>query len=385
MEEFFAEESWKLLIILIAAWLAGELSLRLGQAQVIGGLAVGIVIGPAGIDLLNANDNKIVFFLASVGLIALLFEAGLETNLAQLKKDGVRSLAVAIIGVFVPLTLGYLAMLFWFRDSLFALFVGAAMTATSVGITMGVLSELKKFNTVAGRIIMGAAVLDDIIGLILLSVLLGVAEGSSVSVWEIAKILGLSSIFLLAALGLGIKFAPVLMKFVRQMKSSGSVEVFAFLLCLGMAALASELGMALIVGAFLAGLMLEQIEEKEHILPRMQFIRLIFVPVFFVTAGTMFNPRVINNNESVLVLAVLLFIAMAGKLLSGLGASRTTFRQKLTIGVGMMPRGEVGLIFASAGFLSGVFDEKFYSIVVAVIILTTLVTPFILKPLIERK
>lgn len=385
MEEVFAEVSLKILVILIAAKISGEIFARLGQSPVLGELATGAILGPAAFNFFHAGESEVISYLALLGLAMLLFEVGLETDIDKLKKERLRALVVAVIGVTLPLFFGYAAIILWFRDSLLALFVGATMTATSVGITVRVLAELRKLNTAEGRIILGAAVIDDIIGLVLLSVLIGIAGESGISLLHVLSITGLALIFLVLAITVGIRLAPILIKYVRQMKTQGSLGVFSFLLCVGVAYLASEVGLALIVGAFIAGLMLEPVEEKEHILPRVRFMGDVFVPLFFVSAGAMFNPQSINSFESLLLLGLLFVIAFFGKLLSGFSVRQLSLRGRLTIGVGMVPRGEVGLIFASTGFMDGVFDERLYSIVLGMIMLTTFITPFLLKSLVSEQ
>lgn len=383
MEETFVRELPKFLIILTAAIIAGEIFVRFGQSQSLGYLTAGILLGPALFNFFPQDDSAISFF-ATLGLVFLLFEVGLETDFSKLKKEGLRALTVAVIGVSLPLLFGWLAIFLWFHDYLLALFMGATMTATSVGITVAVLAELKKLNSAEGRIILGAAVLDDIIGLVLLSVVLGIAEGKTVSFLEISHILGLALLFLGVAFFAGRRFAPWFIKWVRRMKSSGFLETSVFLLCLVVAWIASEIGLALIVGAFIAGLMLESVEEREHILVSMDFLKNAFLPLFFVSAGALFNPLAIGNVESAILLAFISVIAVTGKMVSGFGARGLCLRSMILIGSGMIPRGEVGLIFAASGRLVGVFDERMYGVALGMVMVTTFIAPIVLKPLAKR-
>lgn len=383
METVFAEVSLKLIVILVMAKLSGETFVRLGQSPVLGELVAGTILGPAVFNFFIPGENEVITYLALLGLVVLLFEVGLETNINQLRRQGLWALIVAVIGVSLPLIIGYIIIIFWLKDWLLAFFVGATMTATSVGITVRVLAELRKLDTIEGRVILGAAVIDDIIGLVLLSIVTSIATGSGVSIKHILSIIGLAVLFLSIAIFVGIKFVPKFVKYIRQMKMQGSLEVFAFLLCIGVAYLASEIGLALIVGAFMAGLMLESVEEKEHILPRMRFVSDVFVPLFFVSSGAMFNPRSINSLENLALLVILSITAFAGKLLSGMLVKPLSLKGRLTVGVGMVPRGEVGLIFAATGLITGVFNEKFYSIVIGVIMVTTFITPILLKRLVS--
>lgn len=383
MEEIFAQGLLKILIILAVAIIAGEVSVRLGQSQFLGYLATGMLLGPALFDFFP-RDNEVISFFATLGLVFLLFEVGLEIDFSKLKKEGKRALVVAVVGVSLPFLFGWLVIFLWLGDYLPALFMGAAMTATSVGITVAILAELKKLNGQEGRIILGAAVLDDIIGLILLSVIIGIAEGKGVAFGEIVQIFGLAVLFLGIALFAGRRLALLFMKWVRRMKSSGFLETSVALLCLFIAWTASEIGLSLIVGAFVAGVMLESIEEREHILVRLDFLKTFFLPLFFVSAGALFNPLVLGNVESIAFLALLSLIAVVGKFASGFAPRKFSLRSMALIGSGMIPRGEVGLIFATSGRLTGVFDEKLYGIALGMIVFTTFITPILLKPLARK-
>ena len=384
MEDIFAQELPYILIILVSAIIIGEVFARFGQSQFLGYLAAGILLGPALFDFFP-QENEVISFFATLGLVFLLFEVGLETDFGELKKESLRVIAVAAIGVSLPLLFGWLAIFLWVGDYLPALFMGAAMTATSTGITVAVLAELKKLNSVEGRIILGAVVLDDIIGLVLLSVILGIAEGEGVSFIEIGRTLGLAVLFLGFALFAGRRFAPKLIGLVRQMRSGGFLEASVFIMCLAVALLASEMGLALIVGAFVAGLILEPLEEKEHILVKMDFLKNAFLPLFFVSAGALFDPLALGNIEGLAMFALISVIAVAGKFASGFGARGVSLRGMSMIGSGMIPRGEVGLIFAASGRLTGVFDEQMYAIALGMIMFTTFITPILLQFLSGKK
>lgn len=378
MEGVFAQELPKILLILIAALVMGELLVRLRQSQFLGYLAAGVMLGPALFDFFP-QDNQIISFFASLGLVFLLFEVGLETDFQKLTKEGFRALAVALIGVSLPFLFGWLAVFLFVGDSTPALFMASAMTATSVGITVAVLSEQKRLNSSEGRIILGAALLDDVIGLVLLSVVLGIAEGEDIFSIKTITTLGLALLFLGGALFGGRRLVPRLIILIRAMRSYAFLETGIFVFCLAVAWVASEAGLAIIVGAFIAGLMLEPLEEKEHILGKMDFLKNAFLPFFFVSAGALFNPFVIGDKEGVVMLVLISLIAVAGKWASGLGAKGLSWYSKSLIGAGMIPRGEVGLIFAASGHLAGVFDQRMYGIALGMIMFTTFITPPILR------
>lgn len=379
VEEHFAEIGLKILVLLVVAVVAREVFNRLGQSPVLGELTAGVVFGPAVIGFFHPGENEIITFLAFLGLALLLFKVGLETSLAKFGKVFLPSVSVAVIGVFLPFAFGYIAIFLWFRDAILAMFVGATLTATSIGITARLLAELHRLHSAEGNVILGAAIVDDIIGLVLLSVMLGAAKGSAFSILGLGYTIGLAVLFLAAVLVYGTRLTPFLMRFVRQMKSSGSLEVLAFSLCVGIAVLAAKVGLAFIVGAFLAGLILEKVEEREHIMNRMEPLMDIFVPLYFVSAGAMLNPRALSSLGDGAILLVILAIALGGKLASGFGAPRFSLREKIFIGAGMVPRGEVGLVFATSGLLVGVFDARWYAILLVAIILTMFVTPLFLR------
>jgi Kef-type K+ transport system membrane component KefB len=292
---------------------------------------------------------------------------------------------VACVGVALPFAFGYLVSQFAGLDTIRSIFVGATLTATSVGITVRVFQDLGKIKSKEAQIVIGAAVIDDIIGLIILAVVVGIITSGSFSPINILSITGMAVGFLGSALLIGNLAAKPILKLVHQMRVRGGLFVFAFAICLFLAFCAQAVGLAPIVGAFAAGLILSRTEHQEHVESQIRPVADLFVPVFFIMMGTAVNINVFNPfnpaNHAILILAALLFaVAVIGKVLSGFSVREKLNR--LSIGVGMIPRGEVGLIFAAYGLSHKVIDQPLYVALLMVIVLTTFVTPPLLKQVI---
>ena len=355
---------------------------RVKQPAVLGELLAGVLIGTSVLGWVRPDN--FLNLLAQIGAIVLLFEAGVATDYRAFMKVKHWALVVAIIGVCLPLIFGYLvAVLFGFQ-TLTAIFIGATLTATSVGITVRVFRDLGKSAAREAHIVIGAAVVDDVIGLIILAVVVGLATAGSFTFLDLGWITALALFFLVGSLLLGNLAAAPILKFIHQLRVRGLLLIFSLAFCLLMAYLSQLAGLAPIVGAFAAGLILSNTEHQEYINRRIKPIAIIFVPIFFVMMGVavdvaVFNPF-IPANQAVLILIVLLFLAaVLGKLVSGFAV-----REKLdhwAIGVGMVPRGEVGLIFASYGLAHGIVSGQLYAALLAVIFLTTFITPPVLKRL----
>ncbi len=362
------------LIIIILAKIAGWLCHKIGQSAVLGELLAGLILGPSLINILHPETAEIFTFLAEFGVILLLFEVGLESNIYKLLKVGMASTLVAVVGVVLPFLLGYLYYTFLGSTSIVALFIGATLTATSVGITMRIFSEKNKIDTNEGKIILGAAVIDDVIGLIILSVLVGIIEFGKVSLLNIGKISALSIIFLVGSIFLGIKIAPYLLKLTERLQIKRTYAITAIIFAFGLAYIANSIGLATIVGAFAAGLILETREDKDHIREKIKPLVDVFVPIFFVHAGMLMDVRTLFDTKIIVPIIVLFVIAVIGKIVSGWAAIKVQAR-KLVIGIGMVPRGEVGIIFATFGLTNKVIDPALYALLVVVIMLTTFVAP----------
>ncbi len=373
--------------ILISAKILGEIAVRFGQSGIIGELIAGVIIGPSVFGLVT--ETPVLASISELGAIILLFEVGLSTDIKEFAKAGGWATAVAVIGVVLPYFFGYYTFLYFGMTSTQAIFAGAVLTATSVGITARVFKDLKKLESEEARIVLGAAVIDDVIGLAILAVVLKLVVGGTVTMGSILQVAGTAVLFLALAIGAGLLIAPSLFRLVSKMQQENIIFVIAFAFCLFISALSSKFGLAPIVGAFAAGLVLSTTKQKEEIKADVKPLSAFFVPIFFVLMGTnvelsTFNPFVPDNRTILLLTAVLFIVAFLGKAVAGYAVLKKGIN-KLLIGVGMVPRGEVGLIFAGIGLRNEVFDSSAYSALVAVIMLTTFITPFILKYLISRE
>jgi Kef-type K+ transport system membrane component KefB len=375
---------------LLGGKLFGELAERIGQPAVLGELAAGVLLGPALLGLVSLTAG--ILLIAEIGVLLLLFEIGLETDLREMSRVGTASLAVAVVGVIVPFGLAYL---YWAyvphpaadqaHLTTAAIFVGATLTATSVGITARVLSDLGRLNTPEARIIIGAAVIDDVLGLVILSVVSGVAAGAAVSLLGIVRTLAVAIGFLVVAVIVGRYLVPKLFDIVVRMRVRYVLLVFAVAFALGLSALAALAGSALIIGAFAAGIILSGTNQFDTIEHEVRPVAAIFTPIFFVSVGASVNLRLLDPSSTssrgtLLVAAVLTAIAIVGKLAAGWAAPWARFR-RLVVGVGMVPRGEVGLIFADIGRRSGVLSDEVFGAVLLMVMVTTFVAPPGLKAL----
>ncbi len=376
-----------LVIVWLAAKLAGEGMERLGQTAVLGELLAGVIIGPGLLGLVH--ESEILHALAEIGVVILLFEIGLDSDLNDLLRAGLQSTVVALIGVACPLALGYALGIWWGTSPTVAVFIGATMTATSVGITARVLRDLGRFDDASAKVILGAAILDDILGLVILAVVTGMVQTGAFSAATAGVILVKALVFLFLAIVLGIRFAPTLLGWVSRARARGSLIVYAVLFCVLLAALSERIGLATIIGAFAAGLILARTERRAHIEEQLKPVADLFVPVFFVTIGMKVTPAALNPFDAEarggLVLALLLTgAAVVAKLAAGLGVYQKGVR-RWPVGVGMIPRGEVGLIFAGMGLTSGVIGQDLYAALISMVMVTTFVVPPWLKALYGRR
>jgi len=394
-----------LTIILVAAKLGGELATRLGQSAVLGELLVGVLLGNLKLFGFARLDHlwidPAIDMLARLGVLVLLFEVGLESTVGQMLKVGLPSLIVATLGVITPFALGWGvgAWLLPGHSVYVHAFLGATLCATSVGITARVLKDLGRLQTREARIILGAAVLDDVMGLVVLAVVTGmigaVDRGGSFSFASVAAIVVKATVFLFVSLLLGVRLSPRLFHLASQLHARGVLLALGLALCFLFSWLSDVVGLAPIVGAFAAGLMLEAVHYREfvdrgeHSLE--ELIRPIsgfLAPIFFVLMGLRTDLRSFAGPGVLGLAGALILAAILGKQACSLGVwGRGVAR--LTVGLGMIPRGEVGLIFANIGVgltLGGVpiLDRGTYSAVVVMVIVTTLVTPIALKLSLER-
>lgn len=395
--------------ILVAAKIGGEIFERIGQPAVLGELVMGIVLGNASLAGLGAfeplQDAPFVAIAAEIGVILLLFQVGLESDLNELLAVGPSALVVALLGVATPLALGYfVSSAFMTEDAqpYVHLFVGATLSATSVGITARVLKDIGKTETRESRVILGAAIVDDILGLLLLAFVFGLLRSADAGdpmgfEWlPILVILGKALGFLAGSFLVSRWAVEGMLAILQYAKSKSVGFVLGLAFCFLMAALAELVGLANVVGAFAAGLVLESSLAHRfgarlirHRLDRsVEPIAAIFVPVFFVHMGLRVDLASFAYGDVLVFVAVLSAVAIASKQVCSLGVLEKGLN-RLAIGVGMIPRGEVGLIFAGVGsgvMVAGapVFSTETYSVVVATVILTTLVTPPLLKAAFAR-
>jgi Na+:H+ antiporter len=389
-----------LALVLLFAKLGGYIAERMGQPSVLGELVVGVLLGNltvVGIESLEwIKSDATLSLLANLGAVILLFEVGLESTLRDMLKVGPRSLVVAVLGVVAPWLLGWWvgALLLPDRSVYVHIFLGAILTATSVGITARVLKDLGRSQTAEARIILGAAVIDDVLGLVILavvgSVIAAANVGQAMSLGSAAFVLAEAVIFLFGALAIGTLVSPRLFRLVSRLPGTGALLTTALVCCFALASLASTIGLAPIVGAYAAGLILEEThyraftERGEHRLEELvRPISILLVPLFFVLMGMRVDLHAFARPGAIGLAALLTVAAIAGKQLCALGGLGSTL-DKITIGIGMIPRGEVGLIFANIGLglvVHGerIVDDHIYSAVVIAVMVTTLVTPPALK------
>jgi Kef-type K+ transport system membrane component KefB len=392
-----------LALVLVAAKLAGEAAARLKQPPVLGELVAGIVLGNLpGAPLAHFVADSAVGMLSELGVLILLFDVGVEATVRDVLAVGPAAARVALLGSSASLALGYLVARVLLPDAsvLSELFVGGAIGATSIGVTARVFKDLGKTRALEARTILGAAVLDDVIALVMLALASGwvrqqaTSEGS-LSVGSVAGLLLKTVGFLAGAVLLGVRFTPRLFAYAARLKTPGTLLTVGLAFCFTLAWGASAMGLAPLVGAFAAGLVLEDLHSA-HFTARgerslselIEPISWFLVPIFFVVMGMRADLRALLRADTLLLIALLTLACVAGKLASGLGAVPGTNR--LAVGFGMLPRGEVTLIFASLGVtltLGGrpVLDHRAYSALVAVVVLTTLLTPPLLRASFERR
>ena len=387
-----------LLLILVGARIFAEVFQRIGLPPVLGELAAGLFLGPSLLGWVTLNDT--IKLLAEIGIILLLFDVGLETDLKRLKESGWTAAIVAIGGFVLPFVLGTFVGYTLFDLSLItSLFIGGTITATSIGITVRVLKDLKKNQSLEGEIVLGAAVLDDIFGVVLLAILYDFSQSGEVSIVDTGRVfLFITAFFILAPIAAKL-MALLIHKYDSQTNYPGLIPVAIISLVLFFAWLAHQMGAPEIIGGFAAGLALSRrfflpfgmvIREKEDfadkIEKQMRPIVLLFTPIFFVTVGLSVNMQDINWSEAHVWLfgGSVLLVAVIGKMLLPFFLNSLTFQKRVIVGLSMVPRGEVGLIFAEIGRSAGIFDTEVYAALIVVIILTTVLPPLLIKIAYEK-
>jgi Kef-type K+ transport system membrane component KefB len=368
---------FSLFIVFAGAKLAGEIFERLNISVVVGEVIVGIIIGSFAPSILRPADVYEV--IAEIGVIILLFTVGLETPVDELIKVGKTAALVAILGVVFPFVLGFELLFYLGYPTVQALFLGVSMVATSVGITARVLAELGYLQKKESQIILGAAVVDDILGLIILATLTGVQNGH-LSWLKLGILISEVLIFVGFLLFFGARLTRKHGALMEKLEINEAPLVIAVATSLGLAALASYIGMAAIVGAFLAGVIFAEVNETYSLHKQIIPVYELFVPFFFVIIGAKVDINQIANPAVIWLTLAVIVLAIIGKLVGcGLAVVNLGRRVWLRVGIGMIPRGEVGIIVALLGLSMKVIPNSLFSVVVVMSIVTTLIAPFLIK------
>lgn len=412
-----------LVIIYIASKLGGELSRMLDFPPVLGELIGGVIVGISALHLLvfpdtgaTASDSaimsilqlidkispeavtsifqsqsEVVSVLAELGVIILLFEIGLESDIKELQKVGYQATIVACVGVAVPFAAGTAGLIYFFGvPAIPAIFAGAALTATSIGITSKVLSEIGQLKSKEGQIIVGAAVIDDILGIIVLAVVASLAKTGEVDTFNVIYLIVSATVFLIGSILLGKFFNKTFVSVVDILQTRGNIIIPAFVFAFFMAFIGNAIHLEAILGAFAAGLVLDETDKRQELDEQVKPIADLFVPIFFVTVGAkadvgVLNPFVPENREGLIIATFLIVIAIIGKVVTGWAVFGQPGINRLAIGIGMIPRGEVGLVFAAIGTASGVIDKPLQVAIIVMVILTTFLAPPFLRLVFKEK
>lgn len=406
-----------LIVVYLAAKAGGELCVRVGLPPVLGELIGGVVVGVSALHLLvfpesgfqesgslvmrlmeatsgvspeSASgifqaESEVISVLAEVGVIILLFEIGLESDLKELIRVGPQAAVVAVIGVVVPFAAGTAGLMLLFGvPTVPAIFAGAALTATSIGITAKVLAEIQKLSSPEGQIIIGAAVLDDVLGIIVLAVVASLAKTGEVQIGNVIYLVVSAAVFLIGSIFLGRLLSPFFVALVDRLKTRGQLLIASLIFAFGLAYIGAAIQLEGILGAFAAGLILAETEKREELEEQIIPIADMLVPIFFVVVGARTDVSVLNpfnpeNREGLIIAIFLLMVAFVGKLVTGLGVFGKPGINRLAIGVGMVPRGEVGLVFVGVGSATGVLSKSLEAAIIVMVIGTTFIAPALLR------
>ena len=406
-----------LVAIYIASKIGGELCSRINLPPVLGELVGGVIIGVSVLGVLvfpqtgaTAEDSLIIAFLerttdlqpeaaqavfeaqseviivlSELGVVILLFEIGLESDLKELLRVGPQAAAVAITGVIAPFVAGTGGLYYLFGvPAVPAIFAGAALTATSIGITAKVLAELGRLNSQEGQIIIGAAVIDDVLGIIILAVVASLIKTGNIEVGNILYLVISAAAFLVGTILIGRFLSPFLIGMVKQMNTRGQLLLTALVFAFTLAYIATAIELEAILGAFAAGLVLAETDKRKELEEQVAPVADLVVPVFFVCVGArtdlgVLNPAVPSNREGLILAAFLIVVAIIGKTIAGFTIFGRPDINKLAIGVGLVPRGEVGLVFAGVGSASGALSPATEAAIIVMVILTTFLAPPFLR------
>ncbi len=406
-----------LVVIYFASKVGGELCARINLPPVLGELVGGVVVGvsalhllvfPEGgaggtdsliINILQATaglspdsalsvfqaQSEVISVLAELGVVILLFEIGLESDLQELIRVGPQAAVVAVVGVVTPFAAGTAGLVYLFGIPVVpAIFAGAALTATSIGITAKVLAEIGHLSSKEGQIIIGAAVLDDVLGIIVLAVVASLAKTGEIVISNVIYLIISASVFLVGSILLGRFLGPYFVALVNQMKTRGQLLLTALIFAFLLSYIAAAIQLEAILGAFAAGLVLAETDKRRELEEQVIPVADILVPVFFVTVGAktdlgVLNPAIPSNREGLILAIFLIAVAIIGKVVTGLSVFGQPGINRLAIGVGMIPRGEVGLVFAGVGSASGALSEATEAAIIMMVILTTFIAPPLLR------
>ena len=413
----FAGVLLTLVAIYFASKLGGEICARINLPPVLGELVAGVVIGISAFQILVfpettsdasnsliikflqitaglspeaapsvfAGQSEVISLLAELGVVILLFEIGLESDLQELIRVGPQAAVVAVVGVVAPFATGTAGLVYLFNIPVVpAVFAGAALTATSIGITAKVLAEIGQLTSKEGQIIIGAAVLDDVLGIIVLAVVASLAKTGEVEIGNIIYLIISAGVFLIGSIVIGRFLSPYFVGLVNQMKTRGQLLLASLIFAFILSYIAAVINLEAILGAFAAGLILAETEKRKELEEQIIPIADIFVPIFFVCVGaktdlSVLNPAVESNREGLIIATFLIVVAILGKVITGFTVFGQDNLNKIAIGVGMIPRGEVGLVFAGVGAASGALSEATEAAIIMMVILTTFVAPPLLR------
>ncbi|MBD2576593.1 cation:proton antiporter [Oscillatoria sp. FACHB-1406] len=405
-----------LVAVYAASKIGGELCARINLPPVLGELVGGVIIGISALHLLVfpasgaaagdsliirimeatanlspeaaqsvfATQSEVISLLAELGVIILLFEIGLESDLAELIRVGPQAAVVATVGVVAPFAAGTAGLIFLFHIApIPAIFAGAALTATSIGITAKVLAEIGQLSSTEGQIIIGAAVLDDILGIIVLAVVASLSKTGEIEITNVIYLIISAAVFLVGAILLGRLISPLWVGLVNSMKTRGKLLLTALCFAFILAYIAAVIHLEAILGAFAAGLILAETDKRRELEEQVVPVADIFVPLFFVCVGaktdlSVLNPAIPSNREGLIIALFLIGVAIVGKVITGFTLWQPGLK-KLAVGVGMIPRGEVGLVFAGVGSASGALSESTNAAIIMMVIFTTFLAPPLLR------
>ncbi|MFN2636773.1 MAG: cation:proton antiporter [Gemmatimonadaceae bacterium] len=371
-----------LAVVLLTTRALSFLAEKLGQPTILGELLGGVVLGASVLGILDPSDLAI-HTLAQLGLLILLFEIGLETDLRALTRVGGTAAVVAVVGVVLSFALGYGTLSALGVGRLAAVVCAASLTATSIGISTRVLAELGFLQTEEGRVVLGAAVLDDIIGLVILSIIGSFVTGEAISASGVARTTAIAFGFVALAILVGSFVVPPLFQAARRLRSPSTIAVMGLAFAFLLAALAGMLGSAIIVGGFVAGVLLNRIEQADHVKSSARAMGSLLTPIFFASVGASVDLRALAEPRTLFITLVLLVAGGIGKMIAGYAPVWVKGSRTL-IGVAMLPRGEVELIVAQTGLAIGALNASLFGAITLMVLLTTLLSPPLIQAVARR-